>query len=89
MTRYRWVAARKAEGFPTAMACRVARVSRQAFYDWTHRMAAGPTGPELAEADLVQAMREIDDEFDQTYGSPRMTVELANRGYEVNHKRVE
>ncbi|MCP3987720.1 MAG: transposase [Actinomycetia bacterium] len=52
-------------------------------------MAAGPTGPELAEADLVQAMREIDDEFDQTYGSPRMTVELANRGYEVNHKRVE
>ena len=89
MTRYRWVAARKAEGFPTTMACRVARVSRQAFYDWTRRQAAGPPEAELAEADLVQVIREIDDEFDQTYGSPRMTVELANRGYVVNHKRVE
>ncbi len=89
MTRYEWVAARKAEGFLTTMACRVARVSRQAFYDWTQRQAAGPTEAEAAEAEVVQVMREIDDEFDQTYGSPRMTVELANRGYVVNHKRVE
>ena len=29
MTRYRWVAARKAEGFPTTPACAVARVPRQ------------------------------------------------------------
>lgn len=34
MTRYRWVAARKAEGFPITMACRVDAVSRQAFHDW-------------------------------------------------------
>ena len=41
MTRYVWVAARKAEGFPTTMACEVAEVSRQAFYDWKAREAAG------------------------------------------------
>ncbi len=33
-------------------------------------------------------MREIHAEFDGTYGEPRMTVELANRGWAVNHKRV-
>ena len=32
MTRYRWVAARKAEGFPTTLCCTVAGVSRQSFY---------------------------------------------------------
>ena len=37
----------------------------------------------------MSQMREIHDEFDKTYGSPRMTVELANQGKVVNHKRVE
>ena len=51
MTRYVWVAARKAEGFPTTMACEVAEVSRQAFYDWTAREAAGPTPRQLADGE--------------------------------------
>jgi len=89
VTRYRWVADRKAEGFPITMACRVAEVSRQAFYDWRLRLAGGPTEAEQAEAVLVQRMREIHDEFDETYGAPRMTVELTSQGNVVNHKRVE
>lgn len=89
MTRYCWVAARKAEGFPTTVACQVAGVSRQAFYDWRARDAAGPSEADRVEASLVQEMREIHDEFDESYGSPRMTVELANRGFVVNRKRVE
>jgi putative transposase len=88
VTRYRWVTARKAEGFPITMACAVADVSRQAFHDWRARTAAGPTAGELAEAELVAVMREIHAESDATYGEPRMTVELANRGRVVNHKRV-
>lgn len=88
MTRYAWVAARKAEGFPITMACQVADVSRQAFHDWRARRAEGPTAAELAEEALVEAMRQIHVEFDCTYGEPRMTVELANRGWVVNHKRV-
>jgi hypothetical protein len=43
VTRYCWVADRKAEGFPIMMACKVAEVSRQAFYDWQLRLAGGPT----------------------------------------------
>lgn len=89
MTRYRWVAARKAEGFPITMACRVAEVSRQAFHDWQARRAAGLTPVEQAEAALVAEIRQVHDDFDGTYGQPRMTVELANRGWVVNHKRVE
>ena len=88
MTRYWWVAARKAEGFPITMACQAAQVSRQAFHDWRQRTAAGPTVAQQAEAELVALMREIHGESDATYGEPRMTVELARRGRPVNHKRV-
>lgn len=89
MIRYRWVAARKAEGFPTTIACRVADVSCQAFNDWRARMSKGPTNAEAAEADLVGAIWLIHAEFDGTYGEPRVTEELARRGWTVNHKRVE
>ncbi len=84
MTRYERVAARRAGGFPITMACQVADVGRQAFHDWRARCAEGPTVAELAEEALVEAMREIRAEFDGTYGEPRMTVELANRGWAVN-----
>ena len=88
MTRYRWVAARKAEGFPTSMCCRVARVSRQAFYGWRAEHAAGPTARERAEEALVAEIREIHAGSDGTYGSPRVTAELRSRGRCVNVKRV-
>jgi len=89
VTRYKWVLARKAEGFPITMACNVAGVSRQAFHDWRAKRAAGPTVGETAEAVLVAEIREIHSEFDGTYGQPRMTPELRERGFCVNHKRVE
>lgn len=88
MTRYEWVAAQKADKFPVTLACHVAGVSRQAFYDWDSNRDREPTNAELAEAQLVKVMHDIDVEFDGTYGEPRMTVELANRGYRVNPKRV-
>ena len=40
---YRWVAARRAEGLPTAVSCRVAGVSRQAFHD----LSSSPQGGAL------------------------------------------
>ena len=89
MTRYRWVAARKAEGFPITMACKVAEVSRQAFCDWRLSEAGGPSDAELAESELVSQIRAIHDESDGTYGEPRITEELARRGQPTNHKRVE
>lgn len=89
MTRYRWVAARKAEGFPITAACTVAEVSTTAYHDWVRREAAGPTEADLDEARLVAAIRQIHDHHDSTYGEPRITPELRDRGWMVNHKRVE
>ena len=71
------------------MACKVADVSRQAFHDWQAKTAAGPTARERAEAELVEQIRVIHDEFDAAYGEPRITEELGRRGRRVNHKRVE
>ena len=88
MTRYEWVTDRKAEGFPINMACDVAEVSRQTFYDWQTRVADGPTDTEQSEAVLVAEMCEIHKDFDGTYGEPRMTVELEDRGHRVNKKPV-
>ena len=88
MTRYRWVTARKAEGFPTTLCCRAARVSRQAFYDWRAAEAAAPTDRERAEAALVAEIGEIHAGSGGAYGSPRVTAELRSRGHCVNVKRV-
>ena len=88
MTRYKWVAARRAEGFPTVVSCRVAGVSRQAFYDWSARRAPGPSPKELADAELVDAIKQIPAESSGAYGSPRVAAELRRRGRRVNHKRV-
>ena len=88
MNRYKWIAAQKADGYLVTVAAKIAGVSRQAFYDWHAHRDDKPTDAELAEAQLVKVMHDIDVEFDGTYGEPRMTEELANRGYRVNPKRV-
>ena len=89
MTRYLWVASRKAEGFPTAVSCRIAGVGRQAFYDWSDRQARGSSLKELATAELVDEIRRIHSDSGGAYGSPRVTAVLRRQGRRVNHKRVE
>lgn len=88
MSRYRFVSTMKAEGFPIQAACEVAEVSTSAYYDWLDRSKA-PTEAEWGEAILVNEMWNIHLGHDDTYGSPRMTGELARRGHCVNHKRTE
>ena len=89
MTRCRWVAARRAEGFPIKAACGIAGVSHQVFYDWRNCQTAPPSATELAEVDLVGEIRRIHADSGGAYGSPRVTAELGRRGRCVNHKRVE
>ncbi len=89
MTRYRWVAARKAEGFPITWSCEAAGVSTSAFNDWRRRCHAGSSDAERSEARLVAEIGAIWAETDGTYGEPRITPELQERGFRVNHKRVE
>jgi len=88
VSRYRHVSAMKAEGFPVQAACAAAEVSTSAYYGWL-ATAGGPTDAEWDEAILVNEMIEVHRTLDDTYGSPRMTGELARRGMCANHKRIE
>jgi hypothetical protein len=58
VTRYRCVAARKAEGFNVVDACDAAGVSRSAFYAWLER-PEGPTEAEWDEAHLINEIVDI------------------------------
>jgi len=89
MSRYGWVDSRKAEGFEVKAACQVAGVSTSAYYDFKAREAAGPSEADWEEALLINEIHLVHDHLDDTYGSPRMTDELCDRGFCVNHKRVE
>ena len=89
MSRYRFVSTVKAEGFPVDAACEVAEVSASAYYEWAAKTAAGPTEAEWNEALVINEMHKVHDDLDDSYGSPRMTTELASRGLCTNHKRVE
>jgi putative transposase len=62
--------------------CRLAMVSRAGFYRWQH--AAEAVDRDL---DLRDEIQRIALEFPY-YGWPRVTRELGDRGWRVNHKRV-
>jgi putative transposase len=85
--RYRCVAARKAEGFNIVDACEAAEVSRSAFYAWLER-GKGPTEAEWDEALLIDQIRELHRASNGTYGEPRMTAELEDKGWVLNRKRT-
>jgi putative transposase len=87
VTRYRCVAARKAEGFNVNAACDAAGVSRSAFYAW-HERPAGPTEAEWNEAHLTNEIVDIHRASSGTYGEPRITAELAEKGWVINRKRT-
>ena len=88
MRRFRCVDDQKAAGFPVSAACRAAGVSTSGYFAWCSRVAAGPTEREVAEAELVELMREIFDASDGNYGVPRMYKELRRGGLGVNEKRL-
>ena len=67
---------------PLKRLCRLALVSRAGFYRW--RNAPPVSDPDV---DLRDEMQRIAVEFG-CYGRPRMTAELRDRGWQVNHKRV-
>jgi transposase InsO family protein len=67
-------------------AMRLLNVSKSGYYKWSRKSCSG--------SDSVQAEMEIRDELQKIaigfprYGYRRMTIELYNRGYHVNHKKV-
>lgn len=88
MSRYQAVDSLKAE-FAVAALCRAVGVSASAYYQWTAQVESDPTDAETEEAALLAEIGEIHRSSGGSYGSPRVTSELRDRGWRVNHKRVE
>ena len=82
--KYQFITAHREE-FEITVMCRVLAVSRSGYYAWRKR----PTSPrKMADQALSQQIKEIHQQSRQTYGSPRIQVELAENGVNCGHKRV-
>jgi putative transposase len=67
------------------MMCRVLGVSASGYYAWRDR---APSARALADAVLVERIRQVHADSQQTYGMPRVRAELIEQGVAVSRKRV-
>ena len=65
--------------------CEILQVSRSGFYDWQGR---GPSPQKQRRAALTVQVQAAFQESRQTYGSPRITRELAERGVQACRKTI-
>src|SRR3546814_2567812 len=65
--------------------CELFEVSRAAYYQ---RRNGEPCARQLSDAELTDKIREIHDESNGSYGSPRVTKELNKRGEACSRRRV-
>ena len=71
---------------PISRSCQALEVSRSGYYEWLKPFEE-PSSENGEYLDLIDQIQEIASEF-TCYGYRRITAELRNRGYAVNHKRV-
>jgi len=71
---------------PVSRSCQALEVSRSGYYEWLKPFEE-IFSEDVEYLDLVGRIQEIASEF-TCYGYRRITAELRNRGYAVNHKRV-
>jgi len=75
--------------FSVVRMARLLKVSTSGFYAWRKRRdAPEPTERQQRRTDLTVKILDIHAETDGTYGSPRITDELRERGEVVNYKTV-
>ncbi|MEU7068482.1 IS3 family transposase [Streptomyces sp. NPDC046161] len=67
--------------------CSILKVSRSSFYYW-RSTASDRAARQAADTRLAARIRIVHLESDGTYGVPRITAELHDKGERVNHKRV-
>jgi transposase InsO family protein len=71
---------------PVSNAIRTLNVGKSGYYEWLRKPDLDPDSVRI-EMDIRNEMQKIAIEFPR-YGYRRMTIELHNRGYHINHKRV-
>ncbi len=84
MIRFRFVQDNMTE-LPVKRMCDLAEIPRSSFYAWlTHT----PSARDVADAALLEVIREIYQRSRNTYGVPRMVGQLQRRGHRVARSRV-
>ena len=81
--RYHFIHAEKTR-YPLVLLCKTLGVSRQGYYSWLGRAEA----PKRCWKELDQAILDIHRENRHLYGTRRMTVALAKRGFHVGRDTV-
>ena len=84
MSRYRFVEAEK-DRYPVTQLCRMAQVSRAAYYEWHEGRGSAR---QAADAALTAKIRAIHAASRGQYGVPRVLAELRAQGHDVGRKRV-
>jgi putative transposase len=80
-----FIEAEEAVGRSVKRCCDMFEVSRAAYYQ---RQKHVPSARGLADAELVEKIRQVHAESDGTYGSPRVHNELRHRGVGCGRRRV-
>jgi transposase InsO family protein len=84
--KYRMIQDPRYNGIPVSRKAELLGVNRRSYYKWLQRSQVDPQKIH-EDMQLRDALQRIALEFPR-YGYRRMTVELGNRGYQVNHKKV-
>ena len=84
MSRYRFVEAESSR-YSVTQLCRIAQVSRTAYYEWQDGRASAAR---TSDAALTAKIRAIHAASDGQYGVPRVLAELRAQGHDVGRKRV-
>ena len=84
MIRFRFVQDHQTD-WPVKRMCELVELPRSSWYAWASRT---PTAREIADAELLETIRDIYKRSRRTYGSPRVLGQLRRRGMNVSGKRV-
>jgi len=82
--KYQFIESHRRE-YPVGLMCRVLGVGRSGYYGW-RKSLPGPR--EMADQALLPQIRQYFEQSDQTYGSKRLQVDLAEAGLRCGHHRV-
>jgi len=80
-----FIEAEETAGRSVKACCDMFEVSRAAYYQ---RKKQVPSAREVSDAELVEKIRQVHDDSDGTYGSPRVHQELLARGVVCGRRRV-
>jgi len=80
-----FIEAEEAAGHSVKQCCDMFEVSRAAYYQ---RKKQIPSARQVADGELLEQIRQIHDESDGTYGSPRVHQELQHRQVVCGRRRV-